>query len=482
MSMDGKKLQAMATDPAEFRRGLLIDTDQGPRPMADCLDPFQVADFAAIDPALKRAAGLPVDSVPHNRAWWERPRGHSKTSDAAVCALWCLFASRRRMSGVICAVDADQARLIVDSVRRLVGMNSWLNELIDVQRGRVVNRHTESELAVIPSDEASSFGLLPDLVILDEVAMHPSRGMFDSLISSAAKRSSCVVLVATNAGWIDSWAFEVRQLIADDPGWHLSALPGPIGSWITPAALAEQKRLLPPETFQRLWLNAWSSGSGTALAQGDIDASLNLPYAAPCRVSGITCVVAGLDLSLRKDHSALVTLGTATSEGRLKLLDVAGWAPADHGGTIDFDVIRQYVLEVNQRLQIDMVVYDPWNAAYMSQMLQDSGIRTMPWQFSTHNLDVMATSLLNNFMNRRIDLYPDPQLLRDLGRLSIQERVAGHRLVVPRGGADGSHCDRAVALAVAIPTAVTMSNEIAAGLHDDTPEYLNLDYQDNWLS
>ena len=45
----------------------------------------------------------------------------------------------------------------------------------------------------------------------------------------------------------------------------------------------------------------------------------------------------------------------------------------------------------------------------------------------------MASAVLEVFRSRTIDLYRDPDLLRDLTKLSIIERVtgSGHRLVGP---------------------------------------------------
>jgi len=43
--------------PSAFRSALLIDTDSGPRPFADIMDPWQAADFQALDTGWQNAAG-----------------------------------------------------------------------------------------------------------------------------------------------------------------------------------------------------------------------------------------------------------------------------------------------------------------------------------------------------------------------------------------------------------------------------------------
>jgi len=42
------KLLELQRDPAAFREALLIDTDAGPVPFAECMDDWQRADFEAL--------------------------------------------------------------------------------------------------------------------------------------------------------------------------------------------------------------------------------------------------------------------------------------------------------------------------------------------------------------------------------------------------------------------------------------------------
>jgi hypothetical protein len=60
----------------------------------------------------------------------------------------------------------------------------------------------------------------------------------------------------------------------------------------------------------------------------------------------------------------------------------------------------------------------------------------------------MASSLIEAFSTRAIDLFPDPDLIADLRRLRIKESPAGWRLDAPRTAA--GHCDRATALTLAV--------------------------------
>src|SRR3989304_5762779 len=171
MGMATMKLIELQRDPKDFREALVLDTDSGPRPFAEVIDPWQASDFAALDNGWRKAAGQNVVGDCYSRGWLERGRGHAKSSDVMVMASWCLFASRRQLSGVVCAVDRDQAALDRDHVSRLLSLNPWLSRVIEVQQWRIVNQHTGSTLEIMASDVPSSYGLLIDFAVCDEVTI-----------------------------------------------------------------------------------------------------------------------------------------------------------------------------------------------------------------------------------------------------------------------------------------------------------------------
>jgi len=150
----------------------------------------------------------------------------------SVC--WALFASRRQINGIVCAVDKDQARICRDHAAKLIRLNPWLASILKVDAFKVTNTRTGSQLDVLSSDAPSSFGLLIDFAVCDEVTIWPKRDMFDSIFSSAGKRKNCMLLCIGNAGFRDSWVWELREAIRQNEQWYFSALDGPKANWITP--------------------------------------------------------------------------------------------------------------------------------------------------------------------------------------------------------------------------------------------------------
>ncbi|MEZ6119025.1 MAG: terminase large subunit [Pirellulaceae bacterium] len=248
------------------------------------------------------------------RAYLERPRGHSKTTDLAVMAVWLLAFATRPLRGYSYAADRDQAALLRDAVDRIVRLNPWLAELICVDKDKVTNiakdhPGRDSMLRIETSDVASSYGILPDFVIADEFTHWQGDGsLWNSIISSAAKRRTCLLVGISNAGFVDSWQWKIREAIRQDPAWYFSRVDGPQASWMSDGRLDEQERLLPNIAFRRLWQNEWSPSGGDALRPEDIEAAFRKELKPFIYREADWDFIAGVDLGLKRDCSAVVTL------------------------------------------------------------------------------------------------------------------------------------------------------------------------------
>jgi hypothetical protein len=460
-------LLELQSDPAAFRAVLLIDTDGGPRRLGDCLDLWQRDDFAALDPGWMRAVVGTEAEAQYQRGWLERPRGHAKTLDLGVMATWALFASRRRLSGIGAAGDQDQARLLRDAIGRLLYVNPWLSSILEVQAYRVVNGRTQSTLEIITSDAPTSYGLTPDFVIADEVVHWRKRDLWDSLISSAAKRSTCLFVSITNAGLQDDWTWQAREAVRKDPGWYFRRLDGPCASWITPDRLAEQERLLPSIAYRRLWLNEWSSGGGDALRPSDIEAAFSDVLGPMTGTEPSVRFCAGVDLGLTHDNAAVVVLGVpvGTDRGRsIRLAHHKLWRPTP-GRKLDLMEVETYILALDKQFDLEEVAIDVWQAELLAQRLEVNSEHrarnarrrfwTKPWirpvPATGANLREQATLVIESFADRRFLFFRCEPLRRDLLRLRVEDRSYGLRLVSPRDG-DG-HGDSFSAFALALPIA-----------------------------
>jgi len=463
-------LLELQKDPSAFRSALLIDTDSGPAPLNEVIDEWQAADFDALDSGWQRAVLGSTREAQYRRGWLERPRGHAKTLDLAIMSAWALFASRRRLSGIAAAGDLDQARLLRDAIGRLVHYNPWLSPIIEVQSYRIVNTRTESTLEVITSDAPTSYGLTPDFIIADEVVHWRRRDLWDSLISSAAKRATCMLVVITNAGLSDDWQWQVREAVRTDEAWYFSRLDEPCASWITSDRLAEQERLLPGVAYRRLWLNEWTSGGGDALTEADIASAFDPKLRPQARAVRGYQYVGGLDLGVSRDASAVCILGVRRGRpehGRIRLAYTRLWRPTKVK-KVDLQQIEDTLLDLHQKFNLRQLNYDPWEARHLASRLQSAGLgrlvrgsnrkSSLPVVEVTptgKNLQAIATAVIEGFNDRRLELYEDPDLRRDLTRLRVEERTYGFRLTSPHD--EHGHGDMATAFGLAMLAATELA-------------------------
>jgi hypothetical protein len=451
----------MMASPAAYGRGLLVETDHGSKTYDQILDPWQRDDRdAMIRGWLRAVRGETVSGGP-SRAFFERPRGHSKTLDSSVWASWALFAAPRSIRGLWAAGDKDQARLGRDKIDSCCRLNPWLADVLTVNSYNVTNRHTGSRLEIISSDAPTSYGETPDFVLVDEITAWTEAGeaLWHSLLSSAAKRGHCVLTVIANAGMGQgvSWQWNLREAIRQDPAWYFSRLNGPQASWITPEQIDEQRRLLPAKAFNRLWLNLWTADIGDCLDSADVEACCTLPGPIPCYMEPYF-FCGSLDLGLKNDHSALCILAIGPNRDRFKLASVKSWAPDSITGQVNLMQVEQECFEAAQRYRLHSICYDPWQSELLAQRLVARGVQMVSWPFTARNMNLMATTILSVFKNRTLAMYRDADVIRDLMRLSIVERPSGFKLTATRDKM--GHADRAIAIAIGLPWAAILANDL----------------------
>jgi len=464
--MNADRIRQYAADPAEFRSDLLIQSAAGVCRFGDCMAPCQRKDFDALDPALfALARGQKPETT---RFWIERTKGGSKDSDVTTCLLWLMtFANRplRIQVGAYDAQQADEIRLIAQQILRLDGpLNRLLATVFDVQRNRIVNTQTGSAAEILTTDAYGSHGSRPDLTLVNELSHIGSKAFAETLMDNADKCPGSLVIIATNSGHLGTWQHDWHNLAKHTARWYFSTMTAPSPS-ISEADLAESRLRNSRSRYARLWQGQWVRPQGDALTEADIQRALTLREPITCptlHARGGFGYTIGLDLSTRRDHSAMVLLECDAHARRVRVVDCQSWTPGENG--VDLIAIKSAVKHAAERYQAT-VHYDPFQAALMQQQLALEGVRCIEAPFTPKNLDLMASALLQAFREGRIDLYHDAALVDDLQRLCIEEKSFGYKLTASHDPEKG-HCDRAFALAIALPTAL----EFAMSYRFEMPE------------
>ncbi|MBX3442902.1 MAG: terminase [Planctomyces sp.] len=442
-----------------FRQGVLLEPRQG-RPAADRLQPWQRRDFAVLDPAWRALAGRasPNAVVPLiRRAYFERPRGHSKTTDTALQLAWVLLAARHSVHGLAAAADRDQAGFLKQAIERIVVASAPLLEDLEILDQQVRHRGTGSQLKVISSDVRSSWGELPDFVVCDELCHWRTSGLWESLLSSAAKRPECVLLVLSNAGTGRGWQWDVREAARTDPAWHFSSLSGPQAPWITAEALDEQRRLLPPGVFARLWLNEWQHSDGEFVTLDEARACCDPQLAV--RESGAAGQrpVAAIDYAEKRDLTVGCVCRLEQGVVIVDRMDVVRPAP-DRATPVQW--VEDWMRDMAARFPGIRFVIDEYQLAGTAQRLGGQhDVQRFAFSAGRGNCE-LASVLRQLILSRRVrwppgcgtipgeeGRVPPDDLEAELASLIVREQ-AGRFRFLNRG--DGRHHDdRSFALGVA---------------------------------
>lgn len=444
-------LKAFALDPLAFFAGLIVPSALGNKPFGEVMAPHQTEWFEAIAPAMVAVSKGTKPEI--GRFWSERTKGGSKDSDIACVLLWLLAFSKQKLDMQVGAADKDQANELKKAATDILRLNPWLGQRVQSQTWSLVCKATGSECTILATDIAGSHGARPDIVVMNELSHVTKEDFAANLLDNATKRPNGLVIVATNAGLTGSWQEQWRDVAKTSDRWNFHVLSEP-SPWLSEEEVQEAQRRNSRSRFNRLFYGIWGSGSGDALDQQDIDEAVDKHLRPQQRAQRDWFYVAGLDLGIKHDHSAIVVIGGQRSTQKLRLVHTLKFEPTAIGNEkpkVDLMKVERAVVDIYRRFRPRVIGYDPWQAALMAARCEHQGVRMSEVPFSGKNLNQMATTLLDVFRSHRIELYNEPALVSDLERLMIVEKSYGHRLEATRDA--NGHADLATALAIALPIA-----------------------------
>jgi phage terminase large subunit-like protein len=428
--------------------------------------------------------------------WLGRPKGGSKSTDLAAFSIaWLVEQAGPLEEGYVCAADREQANRLLDKARGFVRRTPELAEVIDVQANRIVHRRSQARVNALEADVASSEGLLSPWLLVDELPnwadTKSARAMWRNVVSSVPKVRGCRLVVIGHAGDTAHWSHKVLA-DARELGWRVQEVPGPL-PWISEADLAMQERMLLPSEFARRHLNRWTAGEDRLVADGALAECAVLE--GPLRPQpGVTYQMA-LDVGLVNDRTVAVVCHAEQLDGPMwgtgrdgtlgdlerdrEWREMQWLAPheqealrarrlrdgGDRGRALRVVLDRievwegkkskpvrlaevgSWLLEASRTFNGAGLVFDPFQAVGLAQRLEDSGVRTSSFTFSSASVGRLARTLHQLLRDRAFVLPADDQeLLEELRNVRIVEKQPG---VFRMDHDRGRHDDRAVALALA---------------------------------
>lgn len=373
------------------------------------------------------------------RAYWEEPRGNAKSTISSGVGLYMVSADKEAGAEVYSAATTrDQARIIfADSqqmARKRPGLCADLG--IEVLAHAIVQQDSASKFVALSSEGNTLDGLNIHAALVDELHAHKTREVYDVIETGCGKRDQSLLWTITTAGsdrsgicyeirsylikvlsgvvedesfvgciWTtddgDDWTLEATWRKAN-PNWGISVQPNAV------AQLAHKAMQMPAaqNNFKTKHLNLWVNAdiAWMDMRAWDRCADLSLDIQ---DFAGQPCYI-GLDLASKTDMAAKVRLfprkidgilhyylfanyylpEAAVSDGRNS--QYAGWEIEGRlittpGDVLDFDRVRQDLVEDFRQFDVKEVPYDPWQSTQLAQQLTLEGATMVEYRNTVAN-------------------------------------------------------------------------------------------------
>lgn len=132
--------------------------------------------------------------------WLEMGVGSGKSPLLAALGLYGLIADNEPGAQVLSmASNFSQARVVFDCAKKMIELSEELAEHFRVNQFEIFHDESKSSWRII-SGKGPKAGLMPSMVLADEIHEWPSREIYDSVQGRMAKRRQPLMICATNAG------------------------------------------------------------------------------------------------------------------------------------------------------------------------------------------------------------------------------------------------------------------------------------------
>ena len=413
---------------------------------------------AALDAQLDDARAV-LDLTGPRRHWLGRGRGGSKSTDGSAMALAAMVTQAPIGAQLyIGANDRDQAALIHAAARGWIRRTPHIRDLFVVRSDTIEFTDTASTLTDLPADGQGSWGLLPWWVFLDELAQakrtRNAEEFYEALTSALPKVRDSRLLVMTTAGSPLHWSHPVYRAAQASDRWRVSdwtpenrLAPTP---WQDAGELEEARLSLPAASYERLFHNRWTSAD-EAIWDEEAIAELVRATADPVpRADGSGPYVVAVDIGLTNDRTAVSVSHVEdlhhwdqaarerVSDGQLVVCDALRYFEGTKASPVRLAEVENAVVALARRYGGAEVVFDPYQAASLSQNLRDRGFAATPFHFSSASKQRLASTAINLVRDRAWSLPGDPTLVEELRGLRVVEKSTGMFAV---DHAQGGHDD-----------------------------------------
>jgi phage terminase large subunit-like protein len=394
----------------------------------------------------------------------ELARGNGKSKLASAIALYVLKGEGVQGSAVFSiATTMEQAGVVFNDAALMAG-NKAKKDLADLVHNRnlLFIPGTATLFRPLASNEHNLDGLKPNLIVVDELHAHRSKGPWNKCKTAQGKKPGSMILAITTAGFdrhsvcyeqrtysekVLDGIFEDDSYFAwicaldpeDDPfdslNWYKSNPNLGISIELqTLVDAAKQAQVIPSEynDFLRLRCNIWTESSVRWMPMDMWDLcnesyDMSLLKGRPC--------FGGMDLSTISDVSAFVQIFPPWGDDNKWRVLPHFFMPGDNiqervkrdrvpydawkreglfqvtpGNVIDFDFIRDYVGKLADEYDFVEIAFDPWNSHQIVQQLTSDGLTMVPVRQGYISLNSPTKLLMEKVLRQEISHSDNPVL------------------------------------------------------------------------
>jgi hypothetical protein len=395
---------------------------------------------------------------------WALGRRSGKTLLAALVALWtCLLRPelrvslrrRERLYAVAVATNLRQARIFVEQARTIVEASPLLAPLVESVSEDELRFRNRSVLGAFPCTSRGGRGWPIAALLLDEAAHmldtdgnQAAEPMFRSLAPSVAQFGDAArIIVASSPFGVDGFFAETFSSVAagDLPGASavqagtLDVRPG-----FATAALDLECRRDPfgfRAEYGAEFLPAGSAFMDAARVREAVGRKREL------RPGEVVDPVAAIDLAFVSDSTALVIVGRDRKDrDRLRLVLARSWTPSP-GRPLSPAAVLDEIAGLCRAHGVASIYTDQFNAVSAREHLVGRGLYASIVTTTADSKSAMFSDLRERLYEGAVELYEQPDLLAEIGRLETVTTPGRATVRSPR--AAGSHGDLVTALALA---------------------------------
>jgi phage terminase large subunit-like protein len=458
--------------------------------------PWQVWAVSVLHGWVSKVNGYPR----FRRATLFMAKGNGKTFLAAGIALYPLCTGGTGDKVFSAATTREQAGLSFQTARHMLLKSPRLVERFGLEVGQhaIIQPASGAAYRCFSSEARSAEGVIPRLIVEDEIHAHPDRELHDNLRSSAAKRPDSQMVVISTAGFdmspgaigyevygyakdilegrlkddsqfallieadekddpwdpatwrkanpnlgvsidaveVENEANEARQRPGKQPSFFTKRL----GRWVKSAA-----RWIPPAS--------WDACADATLKREDFTgpAYIGVDLASTRDLTAKVLVFVSMREDGQREYSVFcdtylpsesVTFETVSED--LRLWASEGWLTLTPGPALNLGIVQGEIAADLERMPGSEVCYDPWGAAALVQLLEPAGATCVEIRQGAKTQSEPMKALEAAILDKRLRHDGNPVLSWCIGNVLARADRNGN--IAPDRENEGKKIDCAVAL------------------------------------